>query len=69
MIEFQGGDGMVRKVSLSVSMLSLLVVSFLLPGSGPASASTVSPINVGLICSCSGAYASSLVGDEATYKA
>ncbi len=60
---------MVRKVSLLVSMLSIFVVSFLLSGCGPASASAVSPINVGLICSCTGPYASSLVGDEATYKA
>src|ERR1019366_4213933 len=36
---------------------------------GPAPASGVSTINVGLICSCTGPYASSLVGDEATYKA
>ena len=60
---------MVRKVSPLVSILSILVVSFLLSGSGPAPASAVSPINVGLICSCTGPYASSLVGDEATYKA
>ena len=58
-----------RKVSLLVSMLSVSVVSFLLPGSGPASSATVSPIIVGLVCSCTGPYASSLVGDEATYKA
>jgi branched-chain amino acid transport system substrate-binding protein len=61
---------MLRKVSLMVSMLSLFVVSFLVPSSGAASASTApSPVNVGLICSCTGAFASSLVGDEATYKA
>lgn len=58
-----------RKVSLLVSMLSVSVVSFLLSGCGPAPISAVSTINVGLICSCTGPYASSLVGDEATYKA
>ena len=60
---------MVRKVSLLVSMLSIFVVSFLLSACGSASASAVSPINVGMICSCTGPYASSLVGDETTYKA
>ena len=60
---------MFRKASLWVSMLSIVVVSLLVSDCGPASASAASPINVGLICSCTGAYASSLVGDEATYKA
>ena len=60
---------MARKLSFLVSVLSILVVSLLLSGCGRTPASAVSPINIGLICSCTGPYASSLVGDEATYKA
>ena len=60
---------MVRKVPLLASTLSIFMVSFLLPTSGSVSASAVSPINVGFICSCTGPYASSLAGDEETYKA
>ena len=60
---------MIRKLSFLVSVLSILVVSLLLSGCGPTPTSAVSRINIGLICSCTGPYASSLVGDEATYKA